>query len=221
MAAARPGANASGYAPLVEVLTLIKPLLHRTPAALSERIHSKRPGVDLFHGRSDSPHWGKPSLRATNERLTGGVMFITVHPYHRCDDMNGYRQLDSSAVVAAGDHYELLAARCTACGHLAFPALTCCPQCADTRFTATTLPRQGTLYTYTTVHIGSAGAKVPYLAGYVDLDRDMRVFGHLEIDEAEVHIGMPLELNVRSSAGGRFEYAFSARGTAAVREGDA
>ena len=148
-------------------------------------------------------------------------MTLTVHSYHKCDEMNGYRQLDSSAVVAAGDHYELLAARCTACGHLAFPALTCCPRCAGTQFKATTLPRQGTLYTYTAVHIGPAGAKVPYLAGYVDLDIDMRVFGHLEIDEAGVHIGMPLELKVRTSAGGRFEYAFSARGTAAVQAGDA
>jgi uncharacterized OB-fold protein len=62
---------------------------------------------------------------------------------------------------------------------------------------------------------------VPYLAGYVELDSDMRVFGHLEIDEAEVRIGMPVELKVRSSAGGRFEYAFSDRGTAAARGGDA
>lgn len=148
-------------------------------------------------------------------------MILTVHSNHKCDEMNGYRQLDSSAVVAAGDHCELLAARCKACGYLAFPALTCCPRCAGTQFKATTLPRQGTLYTYTAVHIGPPGAMVPYLAGYVDLDSDMRVFGHLEIDEAEVRIGMLVELKVRSSAGGRFEYAFSARGTAAVQAGDA
>lgn len=125
--------------------------------------------------------------------------------------MNGYRQLNSSCVIAAGDRVDLLAARCAACGYFIFPALTCCPRCAHTHFTAATLPRHGTLYSYTTVHIGPAGAKVPYLAGYVDLDSEIRVFGHLAIDEGDVAIGMPLELNVRSSAAGRFEYAFTAR----------
>jgi uncharacterized OB-fold protein len=135
--------------------------------------------------------------------------------------MNGYRQLDSSVVIAAGDRHDLLAARCAACGYLTFPALTCCPRCAHTHFTAATLPRRGTLYSYTVVHIGPAGTKVPYLAGYVDLDSEMRVFGRLEMDEADVAIGMPLELNVRSSAAGRFEYAFAARCVIAPQGGDA
>lgn len=124
--------------------------------------------------------------------------------------MNGYRQLDSSVVIAAGDRIDLLAARCAACSHLIFPALTCCPRCAHTHFTPAQMPRHGTLYSYTAVHIGPTGAKAPYLAGYVDLDSEMRVFGRLEIDEGDVSIGMPIEFKVRPSAAGRFEYVFTA-----------
>lgn len=135
--------------------------------------------------------------------------------------MNGYRQLDSAAVVAAGGRGELLASRCTACGHLAFPALACCPRCANARFTPARLPRHGTLYSHTTVHVGPAGTRVPYVVGYVDLDGDMRVFGRLEVDEAALEIGMPLELTVRAGAHGRFEYAFTVPGAAPAPGADA
>lgn len=135
--------------------------------------------------------------------------------------MNGYRQLDSSAVVAAGGRADLMAARCSACGRLTFPALACCPGCGGSRFTAAKLPRRGTLYSHTTVHIGPAGVDVPYRVGYVDLDGDVRVFGRLEIDAAAIEIGMPVTLDVRAGAAGRFEYAFTAPGVATARGTDA
>jgi uncharacterized OB-fold protein len=41
------------------------------------------------------------------------------------------------------------------------------------------MPTQGTLYAFSTVHVGPAKWHKPFTVGYVDLDNGVRVFSHL------------------------------------------
>ncbi len=132
--------------------------------------------------------------------------------------MNGQRTVGSALVVRdETDEWSLLAARCANCGLVLFPSLVACPQCDGLHFDAAVLPRSGSLYTFSVIHAAQKGWKLPYAAGYVDLMPTLRVFGRIEVDEAELRIGMPLQLSVRpvDGAASRFTYAFVAAGSQA------
>src|SRR6202008_4190893 len=74
------------------------------------------------------------------------------------------------AAVALADRWRpgppplLLAARCTACGEVSFPSRPWCPECWSETETEP-LPPVGTLYTFTTVHVGDGA---PRVLGYSD-----------------------------------------------------
>lgn len=132
--------------------------------------------------------------------------------------MNGVRQVGSALVVRKDDSWSLLAARCVACGLVAFPSLVTCPQCAGTHFDSAVLPSAGSLYTFSVIYSAQKGWKVPYAVGYVDLAPLLRVFGRLDIPEVELRIGMPLELSIRpvDVPATRFTYTFVAKRDAAT-----
>ena len=71
----------------------------------------------------------------------------------------------------------LLAARCRACGRLSFPPWPQCPSCWQQTDTVP-LPRQGTLYTFTAIHVGQSGGEPPRVLGYADFG-GVRVLGPL------------------------------------------
>ena len=126
--------------------------------------------------------------------------------------MNGYREVGSALVVRRGEGWSLLAARCAACGFVAFPSVVACPECNGVHFDSAVTPDTGSLYTFSMIHTAQKGWKVPYAAGYVDLAESLRVFGRLELPEDELRIGMPLTLSVRpvDASATRFTYAFVA-----------
>jgi uncharacterized OB-fold protein len=104
----------------------------------------------------------------------------------------------------------LLAARCRACGRLAFPSRPQCPGCWR-QTDAVPLPRHGTLYTYTTVHPGRAGGE-PRLLGYADF-AGVRVLGPLT--GAPPRIGAPVTVAAATpgTAGGPSgQYVFEVDG---------
>jgi uncharacterized OB-fold protein len=92
--------------------------------------------------------------------------------------------------VLLGDRWQpgpppvLLGSRCRACAGLSFPPRPQCPGCWGPTLT-TELPATGTLYTFTTVHVGGA----PYPLGQADLG-GIRVLGPLT--GAEPWIGAPV-----------------------------
>lgn len=55
------------------------------------------------------------------------------------------------------------------------------------------LPREGTLYSFTLVHVGPNGWQKPFAVGYVDLANGVRVFSHLR---GELKIGQTVELEI-------------------------
>lgn len=100
----------------------------------------------------------------------------------------------------------LVGSRCGACATVVFPAQDGCPRCGTTGMERTELSRRGTLWTWTTQDFlpksPYAGPETEadfagYLVGYVELPEGVRVISRLvEVDRADVEIGMELELRI-------------------------
>ena len=69
-----------------------------------------------------------------------------------------------------------------------------CTGCMGENIVAETLPRTGTLYAFSVVHIAPKKWKLPMRIGYVDLPNGARVFSHL--DGTEFAIGDTVEVNL-------------------------
>ena len=105
---------------------------------------------------------------------------------------------------ATADDVRLLGSRCAECGTVVFPAQDGCPRCGAVGMAVTELGRRGTLWTWTSQdYLPKAPYAGPetdadftgYLVGYVELAEGVRVVTRLvDVDRAEVRIGMELEL---------------------------
>jgi uncharacterized OB-fold protein len=104
------------------------------------------------------------------------------------------------------DDPQLIGARCPGCAAVTFPFQTSCPRCGSPEMARHLLPRQGTLWTFTTQEFlpkePYAGGETPetfrpYGVGIVQLGDEIRVEGRLtESDVTKLHIGMDVELVV-------------------------
>src|SRR4051812_16371208 len=74
----------------------------------------------------------------------------------------------------------LVGGHCADCGARAFPRPPVCANCMGENIVAQELPRTGTLYAFSMVHIAPKKWKLPMRIGYVDLTNGVRVFTHLE-----------------------------------------
>ncbi|KND55623.1 hypothetical protein BPUN_2298 [Candidatus Paraburkholderia kirkii] len=93
---------------------------------------------------------------------------------------------------SAGAH--LVGQRCDVCGTQLFPKTGICPGCQSEQLTDVALPRQGTLYSWSIVHVAPKPWVTPYVIGYVDLPEGVRVFAHIGGDPQTLKIGMPVAL---------------------------
>ena len=75
---------------------------------------------------------------------------------------------------------------CKDCGARAFPAPPVCAGCMGENIVPENLPRSGTLYAFSVVHIAPKKWKKPMRIGYVDLPDGVRVFTHLEGDDLAI-----------------------------------
>jgi uncharacterized OB-fold protein len=104
------------------------------------------------------------------------------------------------------DEPQLIGGRCAACGAVTFPARVSCARCGSVDVTPHLLPRDGTLWTFTTQEFlpkePYAGGETletfrPYGVGLVQLGDEVRVEGRLtESDPAKLRIGMAVRLTV-------------------------
>jgi uncharacterized OB-fold protein len=110
---------------------------------------------------------------------------------------------DDSAVFwdAAAEH-RLVAQRCAGCGVLRHPPRPMCPHCGSLEFEVAELSGQGTLYSYALLHHPQHPAfDYPVLAALVDLDEGIRLVSNIvEIDTADIEIGMRLEVTFVATA---------------------
>ena len=96
--------------------------------------------------------------------------------------------------VGADGKPVLIGCVCGACGQRMFPAAPVCPTCMGEAMTPEPMPRQGSLYSFTTVHVGPSAWQKPFTVGYVDLNNGVRVFSHLR--GADLKINQSVELAV-------------------------
>lgn len=102
------------------------------------------------------------------------------------------------------DEPQLIGSRCPSCAAITFPQQGSCPRCGNAEMERHLLPRQGTLWTFTTQEFlpkePYAGGETmetfkPYGVGIVQLGDEVRVEGRLTVaDPDELRIGMNLEL---------------------------
>jgi uncharacterized OB-fold protein len=85
---------------------------------------------------------------------------------------------DQSAVLIGG--------RCADCGNETFPRAPVCCQCMSESIQPQPMPRAGTLYAFSIVHVAAKKWKKPMCIGYVDLPNGARVFTHLEGDDLAI-----------------------------------
>jgi len=96
--------------------------------------------------------------------------------------------------------YRLEATSCQGCGAVVFPARLVCPSCRGRAFTLKQLKPEGTVSTFTVIHVPPAEFKLqaPYVLAIVDLADGVRVTCQLaDVDPKTVKIGMPVCLEFR------------------------
>lgn len=96
--------------------------------------------------------------------------------------------------------YRLEAARCTSCGTVAFPARIVCAQCRGRSFEPCALRPEGTVATYTVIHVATSAFRqdVPYVLAVLDLADGARCTCQVaDVDPKDLRIGMPVHLEFR------------------------
>ncbi|GAF44701.1 Zn-ribbon domain-containing OB-fold protein [Rhodococcus wratislaviensis] len=112
----------------------------------------------------------------------------------------GWRHIDDTLFVTTDADAPLRGAKCPACSTVTFPAQDSCPRCGGSTMAEVTLPRQGTLWSYTVQSFApkspfrTTEPFTPFGVGYVDLG-DVIVESRLTVADADaLTIGLPLRL---------------------------
>lgn len=93
-------------------------------------------------------------------------------------------QVDDAAIEASC---------CSGCGYIAYPGLTVCPECLSQDHAVCTLSGNGTLYSFSRVHVGAHATEGPYVVGYVDTPEGARLFASIT-DSEDLRIDAPVRL---------------------------
>ena len=96
--------------------------------------------------------------------------------------------------------YRYEAARCNHCSKVFFPPRVVCNSCRGRKFTATTLPKEGTLVTFTVIHVAPTGFgdEVPYAVGIIQLGENVRITAQVvDCDPNTLNIGDKVRLEFR------------------------
>src|SRR5437016_978247 len=80
----------------------------------------------------------------------------------------------------------LIGGICKDCGNQTFPRAPVCCVCMSEAIEPQAMPRIGTLYAFSTVHVAAKKWHKPMRIGYVDLPNGARVFTHLEGDDLAI-----------------------------------
>jgi uncharacterized protein len=101
------------------------------------------------------------------------------------------------------DNGRLVAQRCANCGRLRHPPRPMCPHCHSLEYEAMELSGIGTVYSYSILHHPrSPNFTYPLLTALVDLEEGVRMVTNLiNLDPADVRIGMPVQVTFIPTAG--------------------
>ncbi|MBK20379.1 MAG: hypothetical protein CMM52_16225 [Rhodospirillaceae bacterium] len=106
--------------------------------------------------------------------------------------------LAGDAVSRAADGtVQLVGSECGECGKNVFPPTDVCPQCMSENLSSRKLSAQGKLYSWSVVHAAPKGWDLPFIAAYVDLPEEVRVFAHIvDADPEALEMEMPVEARI-------------------------
>ncbi len=101
-----------------------------------------------------------------------------------------------------GQRLGLIGEVCPHCGAKLFPPRDVCPHCQGPAKTPYRFSGLGQIYSYATVYSPPQGFEgyAPYMVALVKLDEGPLVTAQLtDVDEDQVHIGMPVEMVTRKT----------------------
>ena len=89
----------------------------------------------------------------------------------------------------------LLGVKCRQCGQIIFPHREACLNCLGNELEPIRLSRNGTLYTYTIVHMPSDHFPPPYAVGWIDMPEGLKIFSQIRgWKECPLKTGMDMDL---------------------------
>ena len=91
---------------------------------------------------------------------------------------------------------KLLIQRCGSCGTLRHPPRPMCPRCQSLEWDTVESSGRGTVYSFVVSHYPQAPAfDYPLAIGLIELEEGTRLVSNvIDIDPADVHVGMPVEV---------------------------
>ena len=107
------------------------------------------------------------------------------------DNRAGTRLASEDFEVQSDGRVVLIGGACRDCGNHAFPRAPVCCVCMSENIAVERMPGFGSVYAFSTVHIGPRKWSKPMCVGYVDLPNGARVFAHLE--RTDLNIGDNVE----------------------------
>ncbi len=96
-----------------------------------------------------------------------------------------------------GGQIVMVGTQCEGCGKRFFPSVAFCDQCDGDAFKTMDIGSHGKLYSYSEIHVAPKAFETPYVVGYVDFGDDVRVFGQIAHQAAELE----LDITVRPVLG--------------------
>jgi uncharacterized OB-fold protein len=96
--------------------------------------------------------------------------------------------------------YRLEAARCKACGAVAFPPRLVCAECKAREFETFPLQRTGKVVTHTIIRTPSDEFKgeAPFAVGIIEMTDGVRLTAQIaDVDFAELRVGLPVKMEFR------------------------
>lgn len=113
--------------------------------------------------------------------------------------------------------YRLIAAKCTSCGNVMFPARDVCNKCGSTKVTKVRLSGKGTLISYTVNYQSLPGMEKvqPSYIGLIKLDEGIEIVAPLTDVDENLREGARVEATIRriraDSTNGLIEYGVKFR----------
>ena len=96
--------------------------------------------------------------------------------------------------------FRLEAALCKECGYIAFPPRRVCPECGSREFKSTALKPEGTIKTFTIIHVAQDdfSLQTPFAVGIIETDDKARLTAQIvDCKPDEVAIGKRVRLMLR------------------------
>ena len=104
---------------------------------------------------------------------------------------------DNAFWFAAAREHRLVIQRCAACGVLRHPTGPMCGECRSTDWDTVDASGRGTVYTFVVNHHPQIDAfDYPLIVAVIELEEGTRLIANMTgVEPADVHIGMPVELD--------------------------